>query len=54
MDINTVSLLDINGRILKTLNKNFESINVSDLQSGTYFIKIETNEGNLTKKILKS
>lgn len=52
-----ISLTDINGRIIKetttnsVMNYNF---NISDLNSGIYFLKIKTSEGILDKKIIKN
>lgn len=52
-----ISLTDINGRVIKeattksVMNYNF---NISDLNSGIYFLKIKTSEGILDKKIIKN
>ncbi|ESU28182.1 hypothetical protein FLJC2902T_15270 [Flavobacterium limnosediminis JC2902] len=57
LQINTVVINDINGRTVKTVNVNGVAetqINVSDLNSGIYFMNIETNEGTATKKIIKN
>ncbi|NHN26818.1 T9SS type A sorting domain-containing protein [Flavobacterium jejuense] len=53
----SVSLTDINGRIIKEMDTNSVmnySFNVSDLNSGIYFLKIKTSEGVLDKKIIKN
>lgn len=55
--INGVKILDLNGRIVKQLNfKNVTStqINVSDFTPGIYFMNIGTDQGNVTKKIIKN
>ncbi|NHN26819.1 T9SS type A sorting domain-containing protein [Flavobacterium jejuense] len=52
----TISITDINGRIVKSFTYNAvteTNINVSDLNSGIYFLKIKTSEGILDKKIIK-
>jgi hypothetical protein len=57
IQINTVVITDINGRTVKTLNFNGVTetqVNVSELNSGIYFMNIDTNEGIATKKIVKS
>lgn len=52
-DINSVSISDVNGRVVKQINAGVEQINVSDLNAGVYFLNINSTEGNLTKKIVK-
>lgn len=51
-----LTIVDVNGRIVKQFSSNssLTSINVSDLNSGIYFVNIETNEGKATKKIIKN
>ncbi|PWH86847.1 T9SS type A sorting domain-containing protein [Brumimicrobium oceani] len=52
--IKNITLLDINGRkVLKQqVNESFANINISSLNLGVYFIKIETEKGMLTKKLI--
>ncbi|MCG2611582.1 T9SS type A sorting domain-containing protein [Flavobacterium sp. SM15] len=55
--INKVTLTDINGRTVKTVDANGVSqtqINISELNAGVYFLNIDTNEGSATKKIIKN
>lgn len=57
IQINKVAIMDINGRTVKSLNFNGVTetqVNVSELNSGVYFMSIDTNEGIATKKIVKS
>ncbi|CAM3620648.1 hypothetical protein FSS13T_17890 [Flavobacterium saliperosum S13] len=57
IQINKVSISDINGRTVKSLNYNGVTetqINVSELNAGVYFMNIDTNEGVATKKIIKN
>ncbi|UOK41675.1 MULTISPECIES: T9SS type A sorting domain-containing protein [Flavobacterium] len=57
LQINKVAITDINGRTVKTLDFNGVTetqINVSDLNSGIYFMSIDTNEGTATQKIIKN
>ncbi len=52
-----ISLTDINGRIVKETATNSVTnynLNISDLNSGIYFMKIKTAEGILDKKIIKN
>ena len=54
--INAISIVDMNGRTVKNTNDagmNNTSVNVSDLNSGVYFVTIETNEGTGTSKFIK-
>ena len=46
---------DINGKIVKNINVNSigNEINISDLNSGIYFLNIDTENGTATKKIIK-
>ena len=55
-DFISISVFDIRGR--KTLFENFRnidrtiSLNVSKLPSGTFFVKINTNKENITKRLI--
>ena len=49
----SVSILDSSGRIVYTRETSDKILDVSSLQKGIYFVKIDTNEGTLTKKIIK-
>lgn len=52
-----VTITDINGRTVKSLKINNLSqvqMNVSDLNSGAYFMNINTDSGKVVKKFIKS
>jgi hypothetical protein len=51
-----VTIVDVNGRTVKTVtvNQTQSQINVSELNSGIYFLNIETNEGSTVKKFIKN
>lgn len=54
--IEKVSIADMNGRIVKTLNFTNQAeiqLNISDLKSGIYIFNVSTKEGTATKKIIK-
>ncbi len=52
--IKTIAILDISGRIVTTQQATFNTINVSKLSTGIYFLKFELSNGRFfTKKILK-
>lgn len=52
-DIQEVSLQAINGQILKVYSHNPSQINLSDLQTGIYFLKLKVNNQTITKKVIK-
>ena len=54
--INSIKLYDISGRIVLTkteINASSKMLNLEGLTSGSYFVKITTNKGTITKKIIK-
>lgn len=53
--INIVEMSDLNGRIVKTktLNATEGQVSISDLSTGVYMMKISTDAGTATKKIVK-
>lgn len=49
-----LSILDINGRTIRSLNHNELSvIDLSEFNSGIYFVKVESEKGSFTEKIIK-
>lgn len=55
--INSVKVMDINGRIVKTANNSELSnakVNLSELTNGVYLMTIETENGVSTQKIIKN
>jgi Secretion system C-terminal sorting domain len=55
--ISNIEMTDVNGRIVKTIkvgNLNETNVNISDLSSGVYMMKITTENGNATRKIIKN
>ena len=55
--INSVQITDLNGRIVKNSNTNGISeaqINISDLNTGMYFVTVKTDAGSGTKKKKKN
>ena len=51
--IENVTLYDVNGRTIKIINGVAKKIEISDLQSGIYFIKIKTKTAFETMKFMK-
>lgn len=54
LDINKVTIFNSSGTLLKKANNPENVLDFSKYPSGLYFISIETNEGTITKKIIKS
>lgn len=54
LEITSISILDINGRVVKQSNSDVTSLQIGDLNSGVYFLKINTPEGIGTSKIIKN
>ena len=48
-----IDIIDINGRVLKTkqVNNTTNTFNLSDFENGIYFVKVNTNNKIITKKI---
>ena len=56
VEIEDVVIYDVYGRRLQSIVNNQQSlsIDVAGLKSGIYFIKINTNKGNIVKRIIKN
>ena len=50
-NINTISIIDVNGKIV--FKGNNPSIDISNLNNGLYFVKIETAQGITNEKFIK-
>ena len=51
--IKTVSIINFEGKIIRTLTDKFNQINVQNLLNGSYILKIEFADKFLTKKFIK-
>lgn len=53
--INAIQIMDINGRIVKSIKANTLEVNtdVSDLAPGMYLMNVATDNGAITKKLIK-
>ncbi|WP_033959912.1 DUF7619 domain-containing protein [Psychroserpens jangbogonensis] len=55
--INHISIYDISGRLINEIavigSKTNVNISTEDLSSGTYFVKIKTNQGKIVQKVIK-
>ena len=56
-EIEEISIFDVFGRAIVAESQSHKdtktSVDLSDLKSGIYFVKINTNEGNIVKRIIK-
>ncbi|MGK0458357.1 MAG: hypothetical protein ACJAVE_001338 [Polaribacter sp.] len=53
-DLIEIEIYSIFGNLVKSITKNLNEINVEDLSSGLYLIKIYTSKGSTSKKLLKN
>jgi len=51
--VTEITIIDYSGRVVKTINSNVNTINVSDLQQGIYILKVATENGVLTNRFIK-
>lgn len=51
--VEKVSIYSLTGQLIKIAEGNEKTIDMSDLSSGNYFIKIQTNQGVINKKVIK-
>ena len=52
-NVQKVEIYNLLGTLVKTIEKNTQTIDVSNLPSGNYIVKITTDQGMVTKKIVK-
>lgn len=53
LQVSKVFIFDALGKEILKSSKDFSTIDVSKFSSGTYFLKINTDKGSVTKKIIK-
>ncbi len=51
MDLQDVSVLNLQGKVVKTTTES--DVNISNLQSGMYILRLNTSQGVITKKVIK-
>jgi hypothetical protein len=52
--IQSVTIFDVTGKIVLTVTKDFNSINISKLSNGVYTIKLDTKDGSSSKRFVKN
>lgn len=53
ISIQSIQVIDINGRTVLTQKESLDTINTEQLQSGFYTLSISTDKGSLTRKFIK-
>jgi pectate lyase len=51
--IEKVMIYSITGALVKSISNNVENIDVSNLNAGSYLVKVTTDQGSFTQKIIK-
>jgi hypothetical protein len=51
--INSISLMDANGKVVKQISLNYSSTNIGNLDSGIYFLRIESESGDSIITVVK-
>jgi len=51
--IKSVMIYSINGALVKSISNTIENIDVSNLNAGSYLVKVTTDQGSFTQKIIK-
>ena len=51
--IEMIQIYNTLGILVKTIKNNFKNIDVSNLSSGSYFVRLKSNEGSTQKIIIK-
>lgn len=51
--VENVMIYSLSGAVVKNVSNEVESVDVSDLASGNYVVKVTTDKGTATKKIIK-
>jgi len=52
LDVNNISLINIQGQIIRQFESRTTQLDVSGITSGIYFIKFSTSSGNIIQKII--
>jgi Secretion system C-terminal sorting domain len=52
LDLTSVTIADLNGRTVKEVKNNVETISISDLSSGIYMVTINTENGKKVEKLI--
>lgn len=50
---NKVEIFNVQGQLVKAVNGNVNTISISDMTNGVYFVKVTTDNGTATHKLIK-
>ena len=51
--VNGIKIFNISGQLVKKVTENFDGVNVEELSSGLYIVKVDTELGSISQKMLK-
>lgn len=54
LDVYTITVLDLTGKVVKTINPKSNYVNVAELVNGIYFVRLLNNDGAITEKFIKN
>jgi hypothetical protein len=54
LDIISISIIDFSGRVIRDFEANSSVVDISTLNSGIYFLRIKTENGEILKKVVKN
>lgn len=54
IQIESIEIFDVSGKLIQKNMTNFKNVNISNASAGIYFVKINSNEKSITKKIIKN
>lgn len=52
-NISKVEIFNVQGQMVKAVNGNVSSLSISDMNAGVYFVKVTTDQGTATHKLIK-
>lgn len=52
-NINKVEIFNVQGQLVKAANGNVNSLSISDMNNGIYFVRVTTDKGTATHKLIK-
>lgn len=51
--ISRIDVISVTGKVIKSINDNTKTVDLSDLQNGVYFVSIQTKNNIITKRVIK-
>lgn len=54
LNIKSVAIFDVTGKVILTETKNFNSVNISELSKGIYTLKLVTKNGSTSRRFVKN